>query len=245
MGIEDRDWYYERSRGSARVRKSGSPNFFHALVGVLVVVALVVMFVRSLRPPRLAAPAEPARVVLRYPEVETISTAQAQPAPIAPQSTTKATEMFRCVLNGRVIYEGPEDCRNWPQMKGNVEPPRSAPPMAQQIDSGPATVDVIYLCKAYSGGMHRSCSSGPTVGPEGRAWRGRAGPGKGTHRTAPTASHGATAATRAVQAGRMRGARGNDNNLDSQARQPHSGGMQDWIRQQRQQARDRQFRLRC
>jgi hypothetical protein len=34
-------------------------------------------------------------------------------------------------------------------------------------------------------------------------------------------------------------------NLDSQARQPQSGQMQDWLRTKRKQARDRQFSLRC
>ena len=33
--------------------------------------------------------------------------------------------------------------------------------------------------------------------------------------------------------------------LDSIARQPQSGQMQDWLREQRKQARDRQFRMRC
>lgn len=33
--------------------------------------------------------------------------------------------------------------------------------------------------------------------------------------------------------------------LDALARRPHTGQMQDWIRSQRQQARDRQFELRC
>lgn len=32
---------------------------------------------------------------------------------------------------------------------------------------------------------------------------------------------------------------------DAMARQPQSGQMQDWIREQRKQARDRQFRIRC
>lgn len=33
--------------------------------------------------------------------------------------------------------------------------------------------------------------------------------------------------------------------LDSMARQPQSGQMQDWIAQEKKQARDRQFRLHC
>lgn len=33
--------------------------------------------------------------------------------------------------------------------------------------------------------------------------------------------------------------------LDAMARQPQSGQMQDWIRGERQKARDRQFRIRC
>jgi hypothetical protein len=35
------------------------------------------------------------------------------------------------------------------------------------------------------------------------------------------------------------------NELDAMARQPQTGGTQDWIRMERQKTRDEQFRLRC
>jgi hypothetical protein len=68
------------------------------------VVALVVVFIRSLRPPQSHAQPKPATVVLRYPEsppaVDT-QIAQGEPSTSAPrmERTTKATEMFRCVLS--------------------------------------------------------------------------------------------------------------------------------------------------
>jgi hypothetical protein len=168
--------------------------------------------------------------------------------------------MFRCVLNGQVIYEGPEDCRNWPQMRGNVEPPRSAPPITSQSNTTATQTNRIYLCKAYSGGMFwssASCSQQSATldrevsVPLNIPWEHKVALGEAARAQAralitppaqPAMVQQPTGPSKQAECAALEAT---INNLDSQARQPHSGGMQDWIRQQRQQARDRQFRLRC
>jgi hypothetical protein len=269
MGIQDRDWYHDRARGSARrgVRPASAPNVFHLLLGILIVAGLVVAVFLSLRP-RAPVPdwlkREPARVVLRYPELPEVAATrseQAEPAAIATRAerVTRVAETFRCVLNGQVIYEGPQDCRDWPQMRGNVEPPRSAPPVANATAS---QTDTIYLCKAYSGGMF--WSSAPCGQQQALLDRTVSVPAHLPWAQKVALGEAAWAQARALIAppsqpvivqqqsdpqpskqAECAGLEATINNLDSQARQPHSGGMQDWIRQQRQQARDRQFRLRC
>jgi hypothetical protein len=262
MGVQDRDWYHE---GPARRRRSSSPNFLHALLGVLVALAIVVVFVRSLRAARVQAPPEPATVVLRYPEPLSSVAAPTEhraPAPSVPR-IERVAETFRCVLNGQVIYEGPQDCRDWPQMKGSRVPPLAsqAPPTASRAPTA-ATADTIYLCKAYSGGMF--WSSAPcgqqqalldrTVSvPAHLPWAQKVALGEAARAQAraliappsqPVVVQQQSDPQPSKQA-ECAGLEATINNLDSQARQPHSGQMQDWIRQQRQQARDRQFRLRC
>lgn len=125
----------------------------------------------------------------------------------------------------------------------------------------PAHADTIYLCKAYSGGMFWSsapCSQrqatmdrAVTV-PNGMAWDHQVAMGE----AALAQARGIVAAQQQpviVQQQMPQSARHAECaslaqtilNLDSQARQPQSGQMQDWIKGQRQQARDRQYRLQC
>ncbi len=124
-----------------------------------------------------------------------------------------------------------------------------------------AHADTIYLCKAYSGGMFWSsapCSQrqatmdrAVTV-PNGMAWDQQVALGE----AALNQARGIVAAQQQpvmVQQQLPQSARHAECaslaqtilNLDSQARQPQSGQMQDWIKANRQQARDRQFRLQC
>jgi hypothetical protein len=133
--------------------------------------------------------------------------------------------------------------------------------MAQRVDSGPVTADVIYLCKAYSGGMFWSsapCSQQSALldrtvrVPPDLPWAQKVALGEAARAQARALIAPPPQPVMVQQQpigpskqAECAGLEATINNLDSQARQPHSGGMQDWIRQQRQQARDRQFRLRC
>jgi len=124
-----------------------------------------------------------------------------------------------------------------------------------------AHADTIYLCKAYSGGMFWSSDPcGPQKAtldravsvPDGLPWdqkvqlgeaawaqaRGLATPPAQSMPQPQQPSQPTKQAECASLAATVA-------NLDSQARQPQSSQMQDWIKDQRQRARDRQFRLQC
>jgi hypothetical protein len=126
-----------------------------------------------------------------------------------------------------------------------------------------AQADTIYLCKAYSGGMFwSSAPCGPqkatldrTVSvPDGLPWDQKVQLGE----VAWAEARSLTAPVQPVQAAAQpqqpsppskpaecASLAATIANLDSQARQPQSSQMQDWIKQQRQRARDQQYRLRC
>ena len=122
-----------------------------------------------------------------------------------------------------------------------------------------AHADPIYLCKAYSGGMFWSSDPrGPqkatldrTVSvPDGLPWDQKVQLGE----AAWAQARGLAAPPQPVQPppqqqpakqAECANLTATVANLDSQARQPQSSQMQDWIKDQRQRARDRQFRLQC
>ena len=124
-----------------------------------------------------------------------------------------------------------------------------------------AHADTIYLCKAYSGGMFWSSDPcGPqkatldrTVSvPDGLPWDqkvqlGEAAWAQARGLAAPPAQpmpqpQQPSQPTKQAECASLAATVAN---LDSQARQPQSSQMQDWIKDQRQRARDRQFRLQC
>ena len=126
----------------------------------------------------------------------------------------------------------------------------------------PAHADTIYLCKAYSGGMFWSSDPcGPqkatldrTVSvPDGLPWDqkvqlGEAAWAQARGLTAPPTAQAAPRPQRPSQPTKQAecsSLAATVANLDSQARQPQSSQMQDWIKDQRQRARDRQLRLQC
>lgn len=125
-----------------------------------------------------------------------------------------------------------------------------------------AHAETIYLCKAYSGGMFWSsapCSQQKatvdrfvTV-PDNMTWdqkvaMGEASRAQGQAATAPPARQVVTQQVQNPQLSRQaecESLRASIANLDSQARMPQSGQMQDWLKQQRQQLSDQRFRMQC
>jgi hypothetical protein len=124
-----------------------------------------------------------------------------------------------------------------------------------------AHAETIYLCTAYSGGMFWSSSPcGPqkavldrTVSvPDGLSWDDKVKMGEDVWAqarklTAPPVQ-AAPPQQQSAQVNRQAecaSLAATISNLDSQARQPQSGYMQDWIRQQRRTASDRRYQLQC
>lgn len=115
----------------------------------------------------------------------------------------------------------------------------------------------IYLCKAYSGGTfwaqahcgtHNALIESIVSVPDNMPFKQQVDLAEQQRRPAPVP----TTVDRVVETSpaqdRTAECRSLDarvNYLDSMARQPQSGAMQDWIRSERKIARDRQFSLRC
>lgn len=268
MGIQDRDWYHDRSRSRSRAGGPSSPSVFRWLLGIFLAGILVIGAVRSLYPRRAAVSDAPARVILHYPESPTESPSAAQGGdgrrpilqPRGEVPIQRVENTFRCVVDGQVIYEGTQDCREWPQMKN----PGGARPTEIHANEPLPTnqIDTIYLCKAYSGGMFWSsalCSEQKATldrsvsVPADIPWARKIALGEAAWAQAralvePPPAQTVTAQQQSGPSGKAEECAGLEatiNNFDAQARHPQSGQVQDWIKQQRQQARDRQFRLHC
>jgi hypothetical protein len=118
----------------------------------------------------------------------------------------------------------------------------------------------IYLCKAYSGGMfwasthcnqHNALIDRIANVPDSLPWDQKVALGEQQRRAAAglqspvttvvTNQPDAAAATRS----QCKALDARVVQLDDMARQPQSGPTHDWIRRERQSARDRQFELRC
>lgn len=116
----------------------------------------------------------------------------------------------------------------------------------------------IYLCKAYNGGTfwaqaHSGTHNAPiesiVSAPDNMPFKRQVALAEQQRRPPPaSAAPTNTAAEDSAAQQRVAECRSLDarvNYLDSMARQPQSGAMQDWLRGERKLARDRQFSLRC
>ena len=142
-------------------------------------------------------------------------------APSHPHPQRQTQLVYKCVVNGRVTYSGPDECKGGLASQLDVV---SAPdPGARQFTSSAA--------QAKAGQF----ADDPV------AQRLQA-PADDAAQAAATAHVRHLEASRRAECLQLDGIIGN---LDSQARQPSSGQMQDWIRSQRTDARSRQFALHC
>jgi hypothetical protein len=142
-----------------------------------------------------------------------------------------------------------------------------APTPAPQVIEAPQprTGGTIYLCKDYSGGtfwasnhcnQHDALIDRMVSVPEGIPFeqqiqiaqqRRQILDSPSTTTTTTTVHTSSASQASAATAGKAlcESLDARVNQLDSMARQPQSGQMQDWIRTERQKTRDEQFRLRC
>jgi hypothetical protein len=137
-------------------------------------------------------------------------------------------------------------------------------PAPQVIEAPrPRTGGTIYLCKDYSGGtfwasnhcnQHGALIDRMVSVPEGIPFeqqvqiaqqRRQVLESSSTTTTTVHTSSVPQASAAAASKALCESLDSRVNELDSMARQPQSGQMQDWIRTERQKTRDEQFRLRC
>jgi hypothetical protein len=137
-----------------------------------------------------------------------------------------------------------------------------APPPAAPVMEAPRprTGGTIYLCRDYSGGSfwasdhcnrHNALIDRMVSVPEGMpfeqqvqlAEQRRQALSGSTISVQTTAAN--TPSPAATNKALCQSLDARVNELDAMARQPQTGGTQDWIRMERQKTRDEQFRLRC
>ncbi|MBK6005591.1 hypothetical protein JJB11_05755 [Ramlibacter ginsenosidimutans] len=123
----------------------------------------------------------------------------------------------------------------------------------------PLTGGTIYLCRGYSGGsfwasdhcnQHKPLIERIASVPAGLPFEQQVALAEQQHQAMAAPATGVTTTVVSAPAGLPDPALCTSldarvNQLDAMARQPQSGSMQDWNRQERQKARDEQFRLHC
>jgi hypothetical protein len=184
-------------------------------VAVVVLAAMNQRFLKGMASTRapIGTPHSPERVV-RIPEPAGRTVTQG--------SVEKQTT-YRCVVDGRLVYAGPEDCR---ASIGPNDGPRQPPVPPAPLLPAPSTSGL----SEYQRDVLRSADA--------RIARDEAN--ARAEMLACNAQSGAKGA-----GGECSALEQEIRSLDAWARQPNGGVQQDWIREQRQQVRSRQFALHC
>ena len=232
MGLYNRD-YMRSDRSSPFTRPRSSPiwTVAWALCGALAV-AYFVMHGRErrtseqdARPATPIAPVIAPRADARLAPFKGNPTLHTGPRPAIedPSSATQgsARVVYKCVVNGRVTYSGPNDCRG-----GTAS--------SLEIAAGP---DAATIAAARTTAQRELVSNAvPEAAQRRQEIVDDAAQAVADMQERPQADD--RRAECALLDQQIR-------NLDGQARQPLSGQMQDWIRSQRTEDRNRQFRLHC
>lgn len=216
MGLHDRAWY--GADAAARRRQRGERGDTWRLLRGLAIVAVAVMAVVVF-----------ARLLIQQRGTFSpfgASTQSSKPtSPPGPMrvfispSTAPPSMTYRCIVDGKLVYSGPEDCRQ------ATESTRSdRPVLGSQISNPPARDGLTE----YQRQMLRSADA--RIARDAAAARAEM---ELMRQRAPVAAGECAALEAHIRA------------LDAEARHPNSAGMQDIIRARRQEARSRQFALRC
>ena len=144
---------------------------------------------------------------------------EAPPISARPQRQTQL--VYKCVVNGRVTYSGPDECKGG--LASTLEIVPAPDPGNRQSARGATQPNASQI--ADPPGAQRFQT-----------------PADDAAQAAATAQAQQLVASRRAECQQL-----DDvvRKLDSQARQPSSGQTQDWIRNQRTDARSRQFALHC
>lgn len=145
MAVQDRDWYRDelnrregrRSHGRGPFPRS-KPARSRMLINLALIGAVFLLGIQAhswWKTRELAHRNEPTRLLIRADELAP------PPVPNAPSpevaEAPQSQQMFKCVVNGRIIYEGPVDCRGAlptiPITFGASEIPRGLSPYQQEM----------------------------------------------------------------------------------------------------------------
>lgn len=234
MGLQDRDYMHrDRDRRPRSNRRHAFRSLLWALCGGMFV-AVALMRTNDWWIARQqaqgtwpAAPPVHAPVAASRDAIKDGTAWQALPRPAVeaeprrahPQRQTQV--VYKCVVNGRVTYSGPDECNGGSASTLDIVP--APDPVARQFRPGAAQPNAGQFSDHHVAKQLQAPAD-------------------------DAAQATATARVQQVEASRRAECLHLDDiirNLDSQARQPSSGQTQDWIRSQRTDARSRQFALHC
>ena len=239
LGLQDRAYMHGDRHGRPRPHRQ---HAFRSLLWALccaLFVAVVLMRTNAwwiarhhADPPdtpqraRLVAPQIAAPIEVTASPIEEGPTPRALPHPAGatpsrhrPQTPTQV--VYKCVVNGRVTYSGPDDC------KGG---------MASTLDILPGP-DSVALPTARVAAQREAAR--PAEQPSAQQLQAAA------NEAAQAVARAHEQQLAALRQAECRQLDDSVRNLDSRARQPSSGQTQDWIRSQRIDLRSRQFALHC
>lgn len=239
MGLQDRDYMRERRRGDLdRLLKDADRPFTPPSAGSSFIVPLIAWLCVAFALFKAYAWWEDHRSAQRMPGGRPF--VQEQPAERPPPASAPPAQME--AMQRSLTSRTP-----------------SAPPPEPEAAEAPRTGGTIYLCRDYGGGtfwasdhcnQHKALIVRIMSVPAGMPFE------QQVELAQQRRDELDAAAQPSVQAVAAPPAAVNNkltcqwldqrvNHLDAMARQPQSGHMQDWIRSERQKARDEQFRLHC
>jgi hypothetical protein len=241
MGLQDRDYMHERK--SPFTPPKGRQT--STLMIILVIVSTMFLLYKCYG--WLLDRGIPQRITQRV-----AAPGQPHAAPEVPVVQGVPLGWVPCIVNGQVLYSA-SGCPDKTATTHSADPPSRQPPQ----DSSPRVV-TLFHCKAYNGGtfwvnthcnQHKALVDRMVSVPGNLSFEQQVQIAEVQRNTASAAVpprnvviNNATTASRDVECEAM-----DDQiaHLDAMARQPQSAQTQDWIREKRKAARDRQFSLRC
>lgn len=247
MGLQDREYLHRREPPFSP--PDAGPS---TLTIVLLLVAVVFALFKGYE--WLLEQRATKRHAVRPPTVAVEPQLPAVSPEITPQ--VQAPAWTRCEVAGRVMYSD-NACLVLPQ--GTGARPASAQSVQQAPTESASHTTTLYHCKAYNGAtfwasshcnQHQALVDRLVSVPSTLPFK---------QQVALAETNRSAAAAQASNNATSYGSSGVDTSnrvecqalneqvarWDAMARQPQTGQMQDWIREQRKKARDRQFALRC
>lgn len=249
MGLQDRDYMHERrERPFSPAPSREAPSWLIVLLIVTVVYATYRGYDRW-----LDTASESNLSVVSVPTAEAVRPPATMSAPDrAERSATPPPAWSRCDVDGKTVYT------DAPCPAGTS---RSAGTVATPLLDEPNKTLTLYHCKGYDGrtfwanshcNQHRALVDRMVNVPANVSFEQQVALAEGQRPavrqvTQPrmltvSPSPNAVVGSQQYECDRLDA---HVRYLDAMARQPQSGVVQDWIRGERQSARDRQFRLRC
>lgn len=247
MGLQDRDYMHEPNRRDSPFTPppSSAPSGL-SIILILAISAFALfkgyewMLERQARSQPIQQ-VSPAPLVVRPPVVTD-----------TPSAATPTRQWVKCIVNGQTLYSD-TDC------PGRTEMARSAAPEeTRQTAQLSAGVTTLFHCKAYNGGsfwarshcnQHKALVYRMVNVPGSLPFDQQVKMAEGIRRAATSTSQGKRSVSNLAATPSKKDAckRLEDwiSDLDSKARQPQTAKYQDQLREQRKQARDEQFSLRC